>query len=179
MKKKYFTEEEERKAGHREYMRKWRETPYGRALYLVDGYREMDRRNEFGDVIDFDAQWIVENIFTKKCAHCDCTDWRELGCNRINNDLPHTKSNVEPCCWKCNNRLAGWTPIPIAQYDKVSGELVAVWKNAHEVERVLGYGNSNISACCNGKRKSAYGFVWRKITIEEYEILMTCLYENT
>lgn len=173
--KKYQTEEE-RKAAHRERKRKYRETPMGRALNLLGQYREMDRRNGFGDCIDFDARWIVENIFTQKCKYCDESDWRKLGCNRIDNSKPHTKDNVEPCCWKHNTELAHEEQsIPIAQYDKNSGELVAVWKSAREAERQLGHNDQgHISACCNGKRKSAYGYVWRKLSKEEYEMLRAC-----
>jgi len=172
--KKYQTEEE-RKAAHRESCRKYQKTPMWRAFYLLNGYRKMDRRNGFGDCIDFDARWIVENIFTQKCAHCDCIDWRELGCNRIDNSKPHIKSNVEPCCWDCNNRL-GYEEqsIPVAQYDKVTGELIAVWPSAMEAERELGYSHGNINKCCNGKLPHAYGSVWRKISNEEYKTLRAC-----
>lgn len=30
-------------------------------------------------------------------------------------------------------------------------------------KRTLGYKNTNIGACCNGKMKRAYGFIWRYI----------------
>lgn len=88
-----------------EYGKKWRETPYGRASNLLANYREMDRRNGFGDCIDFDAQWILDSIFTQKCKYCNCTDWHKLGCNRIDNSKPHIKDNIEPCCLDCNRRL--------------------------------------------------------------------------
>ena len=177
--KKYFTEEERRGATLESYHKayhKYYSTPNGRAKYLLRKYRQMDRRNGFGDVIDLDAQWIVENIFTKKCAHCDCTDWRELGCNRIDNSKPHTKDNVEPCCWKHNFELAVVEKeIPITQHDRISGELVAVWPSANEAARQLGYSNSHINECCNGKLNSAYGYVWKKINkddLEEIRILL-------
>lgn len=37
------------------------------------------------------------------------------------------------------------------------------WESTMEVERTLGYKNTNIGACCNGKMKRAYGFIWRYI----------------
>ena len=49
---------------------------------------------------------------------------------------------------------------PVLQYTK-SGELVREWKSATDVERNLGYFGTNISSCCNGKIKSAYGFIWK------------------
>ena len=48
----------------------------------------------------------------------------------------------------------------ILQYSK-SGEFIREWQGAREVERVLGIDNSHINACCRGKQKSAYGFIWR------------------
>ena len=144
-----------------ESKRKYYNTPMGRASHLLSTYRRMDIRNGFGDCIDFDAQWIVDNIFTQKCAHCDCTDWHKLGCNRIDNSKPHTIDNVEPCCWKHNLELAAAEKaIPVAQYDKVSGELIAVWSSAYEIERQLGFAHQHINKCCNGRYKSAYGYRW-------------------
>ena len=35
------------------------------------------------------------------------------------------------------------------------------WSSTHEVERQLGFSNGNISSCCNGRYKTAYGFIWR------------------
>ena len=49
---------------------------------------------------------------------------------------------------------------PILQYTK-SGEFVREWKSTHDVERNLGYFHNYISYCCNGKNKSAYGYVWK------------------
>lgn len=49
---------------------------------------------------------------------------------------------------------------PVIQYSKY-GEFIKEWKSAIEIQIQFGYYHSNISRCCNGKRKSAYGFVWR------------------
>lgn len=51
----------------------------------------------------------------------------------------------------------------VAQYDK-NGNLIQVWISVNEVRRQLGYSMGNISSCCNGKRNSAYGFIWRYTT---------------
>ncbi len=124
MNKKYFTEEE-RKAANREGARRWREkhpeykekkaeynkqyrqTPMGRADKLLYRYRKSDIEKNRGECTIPNAKWIVDNIFTKKCAHCEETDWSKLGCNRLDNSLPHTPDNVEPCCFICNCKLGG------------------------------------------------------------------------
>lgn len=56
----------------------------------------------FSDEIDFDGQWIIDNIYSKECIYCGESDWRKLGCDRMNNERPHTKDNVVPCCKRCN-----------------------------------------------------------------------------
>ena len=48
---------------------------------------------------------------------------------------------------------------PIIQKRK-NGEFVKEWGSATDVMKELGYINGNISKCCKGKIKSAYGYVW-------------------
>lgn len=49
---------------------------------------------------------------------------------------------------------------PVLQFTK-DGEFIQEWKSGHDVERNLGYNQRNISSCCLGKIKSAYGYVWK------------------
>ena len=42
----------------------------------------------------------------------------------------------------------------------LDGEFVREWESTMEIQRQLGYNNANISACCLGKLKTAYGFRW-------------------
>lgn len=48
----------------------------------------------------------------------------------------------------------------VYQFTK-DGELVKEWVSLNEIYRVLDYSIGNISCCCNGKLKQAYGFVWK------------------
>ena len=48
---------------------------------------------------------------------------------------------------------------PVIGIKKVSG-LILEFPSAMEAERQTGINNSNIIACCNGKRKSAGGHIW-------------------
>ncbi len=50
----------------------------------------------------------------------------------------------------------------VAQYS-LKGELIAVYPSTHEAERQTGFCNVCISACCLGKQKTAYGYIWRYI----------------
>ena len=59
-----------------------------------------------------------------------------------------------------NQRQAEKCSKTVFQYTK-TGEFVKKWKSTHDVERNLGYDQGHISACCLGKYKSAYGFIWK------------------
>lgn len=48
----------------------------------------------------------------------------------------------------------------VLQFTK-NGEFVKEWPSMHQIERELGFYNCNISQCCNGKRKTAHGYVWK------------------
>jgi len=57
---------------------------------------------------------------------------------------------------KINNSLSK----QVNQYS-LDGIFIKTFQSTNEVQRQLGYAQSAISLCCNGKRKTAYGFIWR------------------
>lgn len=81
--------------------KQYRETKFGKAARFCSAYKKNDEKYNRGKCT-LTAQWIVDNIFSKSCHYCGETDWHLLGCDRINNDLPHTPKNVVPCCKTCN-----------------------------------------------------------------------------
>ena len=48
----------------------------------------------------------------------------------------------------------------VIQYS-LYGEFIKEWPSIIQIERDLGFSPGNISQCCNGKRKSAYGYIWK------------------
>lgn len=52
----------------------------------------------------------------------------------------------------------------ILQFTK-SGEFIREWPSLNEAELELGIAHTNISKCCNGKRKSAGGYIWQYSTL--------------
>lgn len=105
-KKEYSKEHKKEWAEYmKRYMKNRRKTPIGRAEHLVNSYKEKDKIHNRGECT-LTPKWVVENILFKPCAHCGKTGWNIIGCNRLNNILPHTEENVEPCCKKCNDILA-------------------------------------------------------------------------
>ena len=55
--------------------------------------------------------------------------------------------------------MKGVNSKKILQFTK-SGEFIKEWTSMSEAERELGIAHSSISGCCNGKLKSAGGYVW-------------------
>ena len=45
----------------------------------------------------------------------------------------------------------------------LDGEVVKIWDSLNDIHRELGISAGNISNCCNGKKKSIKGFVWRYV----------------
>lgn len=50
---------------------------------------------------------------------------------------------------------------PVLQIDKETNEVIAEFPSTREIKRQFGYDNSHISACCRGKLKSSYGYIWK------------------
>lgn len=148
-----LTEEEREisKERQREYFRQYLKTPLGRAHDLLGTYRVEDRKRGRGECT-LTAQWIVDNIFTKPCVHCGETDWRKIGCNRLDNSKPHTEDNVEPCCMKCNNQLGSdERKRKIYQYT-LDGELVKIWDSKKELMDDGEFNPMHVDTCCKGGR---------------------------
>lgn len=89
--------------------------------------------------------------------------------NEIKDD--NRPENLEWCDQKYNNnygtrleRVAekttnGKKSKPVLKIDPISNEIVAEFPSIMEVQRQLGL--THISECCNGKRNTAGGFIWR------------------
>ena len=162
--KKYFSEEEIKEANKKK-CRKWKnknkehisnyskqyfKTPMGRASSLLSAYNNSDIKANRGEG-DLTAKWIVENIFTKPCAHCGKEGWQIIGCNRIDNDKPHRKDNVEPCCGKCNCALSGRPQKRVFKIDQKTNEVVHIWESMSAAAEALGLSKATMSRLCNGK----------------------------
>lgn len=50
----------------------------------------------------------------------------------------------------------------VMQYD-LNGNFIKEWDCTMDIQRELKYANQNISACCRGEYKNAYGFIWRYV----------------
>lgn len=149
---------EEFKAAQRAANAEYRSTQKGRANELLKSYRREDRKYNRGECT-LSVEFILEHIFTQPCTHCGCSDWKKIGCNRLDNNLPHTPDNVEPCCYRCNVRLYGEDiSKQVFQHTK-DGKLIKVWPSVSECGK-NGYNQGRVSDCCNGKQKTHKGYKW-------------------
>ena len=57
-----------------------------------------------------------------------------------------------------NERMAKTMSKKVLQFS-LSGELIREWDSTQECGR-NGFNQGNIVSCCNGKRKTAHGFIW-------------------
>ena len=82
------------------YRKEYNETISGRAKKLANTYKSRDQKRGMDN--DIDSEFIENNIFTKPCIYCGETDFRLLGCDRIDNAKGHLKDNVVCACRQCN-----------------------------------------------------------------------------
>lgn len=87
--------------------------------------------------------------------------------HRDENPLNNIVENLEWCTPKyninygtCIERRCNKKQKLVLQYT-LDGEFVKEWQSLKEIECELGIKQYNISRCCNGKRKSACGYVFK------------------
>ena len=73
--------------------------------------------------------------------------------------------NLEWCDRKYNmnyGTIIEKTSKKVFQYT-LDGEFIAEYPSTMEVHRQLGFAHTHISDCCNGRLKTAYGYIWSYI----------------
>lgn len=74
-------------------MRRWSQSQRGRATFLRKAYQRID-------ACDLSADEILGMIL-QPCVYCGTTT-ANRGLDRIDNDQPHIKGNVQTACTECN-----------------------------------------------------------------------------
>ena len=103
------------------------------------------------------ATAFIDNPEEKPCVN-------HIDENKLNNDL----SNLEWCTERENaihgtrtKRVAEKLSQKVIQLD-LDDNILNVFKSMRQAERETEIDATSISACCNGKRKSAGGYKWRR-----------------
>jgi group I intron endonuclease len=58
------------------------------------------------------------------------------------------------------NRKNTWQITPVVQYD-LQGNFIKEWESQTEATKFLGKTGDGVGACCRGKQKNAYGYIWK------------------
>lgn len=68
-----------------------------------------------------------------------------------------------------NHRMRGnwYTQKGVEQYS-LDGYIIKTYPSASEAGRETGFAKGHIIDCCNGKQKSAYGYIWRYVDSGPY-----------
>ena len=115
---------------------------------------------------DYHVHRLVAEAFLDNPDNLPCINHKDE--NPSNNHY----SNLEFCSYQYNNtygtriervaekRRNGKFSKVVFQYS-LNGEFIKEYPSTREVERQLKYKQGYISACCLGKYKTAYGFIWR------------------
>ena len=61
-----------------------------------------------------------------------------------------------------NERIAKTRSKPVGQFT-LDGKLLKTWTSAMEAGKQIGFNYSHVSEVANGKRKTAYGFIWKYV----------------
>ena len=81
------------------------------------------------------------------------------------NKLNNNSSNLEYVSQKDNIKkeidIDNWHNIKVYQYDK-NNNLIATYNSMQEAHNITNVSLGDISKCCNGIRKSAGGYIWKK-----------------
>lgn len=88
--------------------------------------------------------------------------------NHINEDKTDNRAcNLEWCSQQYNNtynnrnwKAAAKRGVKVNQFT-LNGKFIKEWPSQAEIERTLHLRQSDISACCTGKQKTAFGFIWK------------------
>ena len=96
--KKFRDTHKEKRANDR---KQYDTTMSGRASRIANYLKRYDKKAGRGEST-ITQKWILENIFTSHCVYCGETNWRKLGCDRIDNSLPHSPENCVCACGTCN-----------------------------------------------------------------------------
>lgn len=124
------------------------------------GYKTINMIKD-GKVYTKTLHRLLMETFKENTDNLPCIN--HIDGNILNNSL----DNLEWCTYGHNEKEAYRLGLkqprlkskPILQIDK-GGQVVHRWKNSYEPKK-FGYNPANINMCCNGKRKTASGFIWR------------------
>lgn len=102
--------------------------------------------------------WIAFNGPIPEGYDCNHINEDKTDCRLANLNLMTRKENIN---WGTHNRRMAKTQSKKVEQFRLDGTHICTWFSINGIGRELGYSSGNICNCCNGKLKTAYGFVWK------------------
>ena len=133
-------------------------------------YLFKDRKKKFFQVHRLVAEAFLPNPYNLPCVNhkIEGDEGKTINMVFFNEDgsVDEEKSTIEWCTHEYNNnygthneRSAKTRSKKVLQFT-LDGEFIREWSSTNECGR-NGFNKGNISSCCNGKTKSAYGYIWK------------------
>jgi hypothetical protein len=87
---------------------------------------------------------------------------------RLGKPMPHKgksfteehKQKIKQTRGFLKNRKNTWQIIPVLQYS-LDGKFIKEWESQTEATKYLNKTGDGIGACCRGRQKQAYGYIWK------------------
>lgn len=105
------------------------------------------------------AETFIPNPYNYPCVNHKDEDVR-------NNNV----DNLEWCTYKYNleyskiiEKANNSTKKKVAQIDKNSFKIINIFSSTMEAQKRTGIHNGNICECCEGRRKTAGGYIWKRV----------------
>lgn len=114
--------------------------------------------------------WVEnqKHIFIKlmeEWADSDFSKWKKPSVDRLDDTKGYSLDNIRLCSWETNyKKQKAIESQPVAQYDK-DGNFIASFDSYSEASKITGVTLSNVARCSKGIRKSAGGFVFKKLGV--------------
>lgn len=102
--------------------------------------------------------WIAFNGPIPEEMQINHNDEVKTNNNLENLNLMTQKANIN---WGTHNRRVAKALSKMIEQHTLDSTHICTWFSAMGIHRELGYSLGNIWSCCNGMRKTAYGFVWK------------------
>ena len=136
---------------------------YNPAGYRIVLFNTADKGKNYFTIHRLVAQTFIPNPENKPCIdhiNGDRSDNRVENLRWVtqeeNQNFPLAKKNKSQS--QINDSKKSKT---VLQLDINTGEVINEFPSGKEVERQLGLDQAHISACCNGKARSAGGYIWK------------------